>query len=315
MTHEPPSSRPAPGAGFAERLDAAMTERGLTLVRLRTTLRDRGLAVSLATLSYWRSGQRRPEGARSLEVVQEIEDVLGLPSGHLLWARGPSRRPGPRESVASPESVLPAGLPVREAMARLDVADWADRIRQEEVHGTLDVGPDGAQQQVQTRSLIRALVDGVRAYPVVIFAEEPFLEPPALVAVAGCTVGRDYLDVEQGLAVWELVLPRPLALGETLFVDCTVRLPRVSRPRTEYFHYATRRVTRLSVWARFHPDAVPGRCELVTGRTGSPEEVVVVDPSSGAGAHVVAQGFGPGRVGVRWGDDRERAPLTPARGR
>lgn len=90
---------------FAAALRAAISERGVTLARLQSQLKDDGNPVSMATLSYWRSGDRQPEGAQSLSVVEGIEDRLGLHRGHLGSLLLPSARLGP---------IAPARLPFDE---------------------------------------------------------------------------------------------------------------------------------------------------------------------------------------------------------
>ncbi|WP_311258835.1 hypothetical protein [Microbacterium sp. WCS2018Hpa-9] len=80
---------------FAAALRAAISDRGITLARLRSQLIDDGNRVSMATLSYWRSGDRQPEGPQSLSVVDGIEDRLGLHRGHLGSLLVPTSRLGP----------------------------------------------------------------------------------------------------------------------------------------------------------------------------------------------------------------------------
>lgn len=48
-------------AGFANALREATARSGLSLTQIHLRLRDRGNPVSIATLSYWRSGERHPE--------------------------------------------------------------------------------------------------------------------------------------------------------------------------------------------------------------------------------------------------------------
>ncbi|MFC7615476.1 transcriptional regulator [Actinokineospora soli] len=67
-----------PGRPFAAAFDAAIAARGLTLDRIRRHLADHGIAVSTATLSYWRRDLRQPENERSLRAVAVLEELLGL---------------------------------------------------------------------------------------------------------------------------------------------------------------------------------------------------------------------------------------------
>ncbi|WP_113694645.1 transcriptional regulator [Amycolatopsis albispora] len=86
---------------FAAALRAAIRARGLGLERIRYRLRDRGVPVSLATLSYWQSGRCRPERPESLAALTELEDVLDVPPGSLTRLLPPPRR-RPSASLAAP---------------------------------------------------------------------------------------------------------------------------------------------------------------------------------------------------------------------
>ncbi|GAA3582718.1 hypothetical protein GCM10022222_79380 [Amycolatopsis ultiminotia] len=82
---------------FDEALRVAIRARGLGLERIRYRLRSRGTAVSLATLSHWQSGRCRPERPESLQALENLEDILGLPGGVLRRLLG-SPRPRGRHS-------------------------------------------------------------------------------------------------------------------------------------------------------------------------------------------------------------------------
>ncbi|PRX50171.1 hypothetical protein B0I33_102290 [Prauserella shujinwangii] len=69
---------------FADALRAAIRARGLGLERIQYRLRLEGATVSMATLSHWQSGRRRPERRQSLVVLRHLEDVLELPRGSLF---------------------------------------------------------------------------------------------------------------------------------------------------------------------------------------------------------------------------------------
>lgn len=65
---------------FAGALRQAIQASGLTLERIRHRLGQRGLTVSVATLSYWQRGRSRP---RSRAVVTSLEEILQVPAGTL----------------------------------------------------------------------------------------------------------------------------------------------------------------------------------------------------------------------------------------
>src|SRR5690349_5044665 len=80
---------------FAAAFRAAVNGRGVTLSWLQQRLQARGNRVSMAALSYWRSGARRPEGAQSLAALADIEDLLCVDAGSLSGLLGPTNRTGP----------------------------------------------------------------------------------------------------------------------------------------------------------------------------------------------------------------------------
>jgi hypothetical protein len=62
---------------FAQALREAIQARGLELDRIRWRFGEHGVAVSMATLSYWQSGRSRP--GRALEFAATIDPMTELP--------------------------------------------------------------------------------------------------------------------------------------------------------------------------------------------------------------------------------------------
>ena len=90
------------GGAFADTLRAAIRDSGLSLDRIRDRLWQRGVTVSLATLSYWQSGRSRPERPASLRALRVLEDELGLRPGELSALLEPPR---PRGQWTGPEQI------------------------------------------------------------------------------------------------------------------------------------------------------------------------------------------------------------------
>ncbi|MGL5826212.1 MAG: hypothetical protein ACRCYU_15570, partial [Nocardioides sp.] len=63
-------------APFAVALRTAIANRGVSLTWLHRRLGEEAHPISIATLSYWRSGQRQPEHARSRDALGILEDLL-----------------------------------------------------------------------------------------------------------------------------------------------------------------------------------------------------------------------------------------------
>ena len=86
----------------------------MSLVWLRDRLEDSGNPVSMSTLSYWRSGRRRPAGAASIAAiggrfVRSLRHPSGIVTGYLVEME----RPLPGGSTAMVEFVVeyPEGYP------------------------------------------------------------------------------------------------------------------------------------------------------------------------------------------------------------
>src|SRR5436309_1108793 len=84
------------GGPFPEALRAAIKGSGLSLDRIQHRLRLRGVNISVATLSYWQSGRRRPERPESLDALRHLEAVLRVPPNALTALLGPPRPRGRR---------------------------------------------------------------------------------------------------------------------------------------------------------------------------------------------------------------------------
>ena len=64
-------------------------------------------------------------------------------------------------------------------------------------------------------------------------------------------------------------------------------------------HDLLRHTNEVMIWVRFHPDAIPKRCEIHESRDG--EQVAWPVSLSGiTSAHHWVRAFGPGAVGVSW---------------
>jgi hypothetical protein len=103
---------------FSRELRAAIKASGLGLDRIQVRLRNRGIPISVTALSYWQSGKRQPERARSISAVRALEEILGRPAGSLVRLLEPPRPRGQaaralraRRRAAEPSEPTPsAGL-------------------------------------------------------------------------------------------------------------------------------------------------------------------------------------------------------------
>lgn len=118
-------------SAFAEAFDAAVADRGVSLSSLHRRLAELATPVSVATLSYWRSGRSVPERATSLAAVGVLEEVLGLGPGALATHLRPVRRTAPPGRQVPTEQLTGHGDAVRAALAHLDFESAHDELAED----------------------------------------------------------------------------------------------------------------------------------------------------------------------------------------
>ncbi|MDX6373637.1 MAG: hypothetical protein QOD98_2625, partial [Nocardioidaceae bacterium] len=236
----------------------------------------------------------------SLDAVTEIEELLGLDPGALRCRIGPSRRPGPPLPQVAAGAAAPADVPVRDALRELGLAEVGQQLQDVTMHITLDVDADRQMTRQTVRTMLRATASGAERWYHVIFAEQPVPEPLVLDRVVGARVGATVDRPEVGLFASELVLPRPLAVGETAIVETSTLLVDLGGPDTKYFHYIDRRMSETVIWVRFDPAALPTRCVQTVQPIDEPAIETRVHLGGLDTVHVAARSFGPGHMGLTW---------------
>ena len=298
MSFEDDARRPGSDA-FASALRDAINAKPVTLSWLQRQLKARGNLVSMATLSYWRSGARRPEGVQSLVALADIEDLLGLTTGALSRLLRPTNRTGP---------LGPNQFPIDEEELEQAVIDtfhalgttYPDTSRELTTHSVTDVGADGNVSRSITRSIVQSTVGTITAIPFLEITPGVRTPPPLLEAVAGGRIAarHSHPDGEVHGVLFELDLP--LTAPETAMVEWSVEYPPGYPPTRDTGHALAQKARELLVWTRFHPDAVPDWCEehveTPTGVTVTP-----VPLTRGTSVHLVRRAFGPGALELRWG--------------
>lgn len=283
--------------GFAEVLAAAIDRRGVTLQRLADRLRERGVPVSVSTLSYWRSGQRRPERGASFDAIAELEALLLLRPGELTSQIEASRRPGPDRALRF-ETLVERDLDEADLQrfidepARRDLVSSGGQL-------TVDLDRDGRVCVTSNRMMWRARVDGARRALIWLKVDDPTPAPPDLRIVAGASAGRVLWSASSGLFAAELLLDRPLAKGETAVTEHQFVGVHGDVAEQQYELVALRSTSESVLWVRFHPERVPGSCWVYQAPEGGECSEQEVRPVGHAVHHAV-RGFGPGRHGIRW---------------
>jgi hypothetical protein len=283
-------------SGFAAALARAIERRGLSLTMLVRRLADSGNPVSRATLSYWRTGERTPEGVQSMGAIAELERMLELAPDALLALVPDGRRVGPVRAPVIPVSEAETRAIVAETMAVLD-ADPQSSFREVTTHIVADVGEDGGVTRIEVRTVIQATSGTVSRLPVAEFFDEPPTEELRVEAIAGCEVTMAYRHPSGRAMGYVITLDRPITARESALLEYATNSPLSERM---HGHLVAREIRHLVLWVRFPRGAVPATYVEWEGEgdldavPGPPQPIV------GTSIFVERRGWGPGEIFVRW---------------
>lgn len=293
---------------FASALRTAIERRGLGLGRIAARLEEAGTPVSTATLSYWRSGRSQPGRQTSLTCLATLEKVLHVEPGALVGQLG---RPAARGRNQAPPTWGALWNELPQIAAAFDLVDQSDEDHLTRVshHDTIHVGPDRTERGSRIQQVMRAERDGVDRFVVMHGVDDPAFPLPEIRPLVRCKVGRVVPNPQTGVLTAEMLLLRPLRRGELVEVAYEVH-PRPPYPPARLYERRRRFNNRQYVLeVRFHPDALPTRCERyitpVDGETTTEE--IALDPADHSFLVVELDGR-PGVVGARW-EWSEAAPV------
>jgi len=305
------SDSPAPGT-FATALNVALERKQMTLSRLRAQLGMKGHSISLAALSYWRSGRSLPERRSSLEAVPMIELLLELEPGALSrFVPGPSaRRLGRVEEF---DQLL--DYPVKDALMNQRFVGESD-VSRLATHLTISIGAYHEVRWTRTRRVVVANRDGVEGFTVFMGTDaDEGIGDYRFQAIAGCTIDEPH-QLAGNVLSFQLRFPRPLALGESAITEVEVMRSAQAAPdvdlTNDYELVAEQRLEEMLVWVNFDPLAIPPRCWVYFEEAGVKHEWPV-DLSGTSSVHYRQRDFGPGGIGIRWewDDPAEADPGAP----
>ncbi|WP_217184990.1 hypothetical protein [Streptomyces sp. AC495_CC817] len=297
----------SPVEEFAGAFRDAINARRVTLARLHAQLRERGNSVSMATLSYWRSGARRPEGVQSMAAVADIEQLLALDEGALTDLLTGTNRTGPLGPLQFPIDEAALEQSVKDAFAALG-AEYPDTSREVTTHSITDVGADGRVVSCAIRSIVQSTIGTVTSIPFLELSPGVSTPAPLLSAVSGGHVSARYSHPNGEVHGILFELEAPLTAPHTAVIEWLVEFPEDYPAAFETGHALSRQSRELLVWTRFHPDALP---DWVEERVETPDGEVRAPLSleGRTSVHQVRRGFGPGALKLVWGyGDREDQP-------
>ena len=246
---------------FSLALRLAVRESGLSLERLQFKLRERGTPVSKTALSYWQHGHNQPERAESLRAITVIEEILGLDAGALAALLGPPRprgrwlvqKPGalrPDEAWARPDGLARA---LERMGSNLDAFHQFAHLG---LHLQLSVDAERKLESITHHLVARADVDGIDRKIVAVRSDAGTAEPLDITSTRGCRLGRQRQDAATGFTTFELLLDRPLRVGELAVLHYKVR---TDLPDTLHNQRVQQSMRDFSMQVSFAQSALPAR--------------------------------------------------------
>lgn len=285
---------------FHTALRAAVAARGLALQRVRHRLAQRGVQVSVTSLSYWQSGIRRPERAESLRAVRALEEVLELPAHSLTRLLVPRTAPD-RPPARSYQSLMEPAAALRGLLAELGSPE--DGGLHTVVHyERVRIGEARELVAHDSQHVVRAHRDGVDRY-VAIHHGDPGCDVGRVQvrAADNCRVGRVRRDQESGVVVAELLFDGRLRSGDTALLGYGFD-DGSGPPSGEYVRGFPFGGGQYVLQAGFAPGALPVRCRrFVQPSPGAPRQGVAELVLNGRGTvHFVEEAVRPGLLGIAW---------------
>lgn len=291
---------------FSDTLRAAIKASGLSLDRVQHRLQLRGVTISVATLSYWQSGRRRPERPESLDALRHLEAVLRVPSNALTALLGPPRPRGRQRRTGKLQSIDELwgnSVNLASLLAGIDTSRDTQLARLSQYDRCV-VDNQRQLASIRVSQVLRAEQDGPDRWIMVYDWDVPTPKPPDLIPLRNCRLGRVAIAVNDHLMVAELLFERPLTRGETLIMEHKVIAPPDTGPINNFYFRRFRLPVRDYVLeVQFDPDATPAHCQQYNLLENNDARLarrrnLTISPSGEV--HTVGLGVGPGLFGIEW---------------
>lgn len=285
---------------FAGVFRAALDARGITLTAVKKALDQRGSPVALATLSYWRSGSRQPDGDKQQHVIADVEELLGLEAGRLATLtprRWVQRRP--LEPLVDRLDLDEEGQALLTAAVSALGVTPTEHLRELSQLLTTDVGADGFPRSSTIRTMMQCVEGTVERVMWSVPEEKGRADAMKLTVINGHDGGH-WLDPGHRLTAVAIDLQPPLRAGETTMLE--VKVDYLDGVETEMTAgiFENRVAQKVVNWVRFHPDGIPDWfIETEVRPDGERRRLRGLD--SPTTIHQVRWNYGPGSVNLSWG--------------
>ncbi|MGH3359764.1 MAG: hypothetical protein ACRDO7_13260 [Nocardioidaceae bacterium] len=287
-------------SAFATILRSAISESGLSLERIQAKLGERGVDISVATLSYWQSGRSEPGRRASVAALPHVEELLGLAVGELQAHLARTVRSPQNLSSTLLRDILGSDESLSEKLLRAD-----SRLREMLIivsdHCTIRVDDSCRMRSRWVRRVLTSDVDGADRFLVLRVKREPDGPDPTFEPLSHCSAGETYTDPGSSLIAQEVLLDRMLDRGESIIVEYAL-----SGPPSDMEYASARRAAlrELVLEIQFDPAALPTACELVQSTLdGSDEVSASITLDSTHCIRLIRHNVAPGRYAVRWSRD------------
>lgn len=283
-----------PGDMFATTLRSSILRRGLSLRALQSRLRDRGYTISVATLSLWQSGSRKPAPGANTAIIYELEDLLDLDQGMLTATLA-------RDHRLSADRAVPFATFV--GLEQNSVTDDSTDHELAERSGTVVsfVDANGQITRNVVRTLWQARVDGAQDVARFVTIEPDEVSPPRVRGTLACDLVDVVADMEQLVVRSTLRLHAPLRKGALALTEWETydHAYEPGAMSDTLGVIALRRQVEIGVFAYFDSGHLPRRCWASVQQNDRQEQVFSVPITAGCASHVEFD-FGPGTIVLSW---------------
>ncbi|KQQ62668.1 helix-turn-helix domain-containing protein [Microbacterium sp. Leaf320] len=295
-------------ASFERVFASALRRHNMSLSELRHRLIAEGHHVALSTLSYWRSGKRRPSGRRSLDIVAAIEHDLGLPNDELI----------DYIDHTSEHMYLATVAPTQDPVLVIEMRETTTELghlatvtaKQVVVSITADVDDNRQVARVVTRVLLQAVAGTVSRFPILEVSDAASPRPPRIQIVSGGHIIQTFAHPGGRVLGIDVELDHPLKSPGTMSLEWSVDYPADYPQRTSIAYGVNGRCRDIVLWGRFSADAAPDWIgEREERRSGVRNHS---HAARGLSHSVHRQSFGPGRLVLTWGSGSAPSAHPPS---
>lgn len=283
---------------FAHAFREATDQRGLSLERITYHLRRRGHDLSAATLSYWRTGRSVPQRSASIAALGALEEILGVDRGSLaaLVPPRPVRTAVEGRNAVRAERFIKRADIITDMMASLGLT-WDTGFEYISTYDRISIARDGTLDSQVVSALLRATRDGIDRLPAW-YGLDDARSYPYVSAEVNCRVGGVREGPNMPLIVAELLLPRPMNVGDVLYVEYRFGAAGQTMPINDWNRGFIAPIRDAYQEVSFHPQAMPVKAQEII-EVGSDERSVSL-PVTDSALRRYRRDFGPGVWGMRW---------------